>query len=69
LPLAMGLCVKKFNATRTIIQVATIEAESVEEARHMAQADSEAIAWRDTANRFMVFENVEPRGWEEGHDD
>lgn len=52
---------KKFNATRTIIQVATIEAESVEEARQMCQADSEAVAWRDTSNRFMVFDNLEEK--------
>jgi hypothetical protein len=49
---------KKFNATRTIIQVATIEAESVEDARAQVQADSEAVSWRDTSNRFMVFENL-----------
>lgn len=53
---------KKFNASRTIIQVATIEAESVKDARAMVQADSEAVAWRDTSNRFMVFENLEEEG-------
>lgn len=50
---------KTFKATRTIIQVADIEAESREEAKAMIQADSEAVAWRDTSNRFMVFENLE----------
>jgi hypothetical protein len=59
--MGLGVPMKKYNATRTIIQVATIEAESVEDARHQVQADSEAISWRDTANRFMVFENLEEK--------
>lgn len=48
---------KKYNATRTIIQVAEIEAESVEAARAMIEADSEAVSWEDTANHFMVIDN------------
>lgn len=56
-----GNKMKKFNATRTIIQVATIEAESLQEAGDMAQGDSEAVAWRDTSNRFMVFDNLEEK--------
>lgn len=58
---------RKFNATRTIIQCATIEAESADAAREMIQADSEAIPWEDTSNRFMVFDNDE--GHQEGGSD
>lgn len=50
---------KIFKATRTIIQVAEIEAESRQEASAMIEADSEAVGWEDTSNRFMVFDNLE----------
>jgi hypothetical protein len=57
---------KKYSASRTIIQHAVIEAESVEEAREKAAIDtrrrslglSEEVDWIDTSNRFMVFENL-----------
>ena len=57
---------KKYSASRTIIQHAVIEAESVEDAREKASIDtrrrslglSEEVDWIDTSNRFMVFENL-----------
>lgn len=57
---------KKYSASRTIIQHAVIEAESVEDARTKAAIDnrrrslglSGEIDWIDTSNRFMVFENL-----------
>ena len=49
----------KYSASRTIIQHAVIEAESVEDARRQVAEDSEAVAWEDTSNRFMVFENLD----------
>jgi len=49
----------KYSASRTIIQHAVIEAESVEDARRMVTEDSEAVSWEDTSNRFMVFENLD----------
>ena len=48
----------KYSASRTIIQHGVVEAESVEDARRLVAEDSEAIAWEDTSNRFMVFENL-----------
>ena len=56
----------KYSASRTIIQHAVIEAESVEDAREKASIDtrrrslglSEEVDWIDTSNRFMVFENL-----------
>jgi hypothetical protein len=55
----------RYSASRTIIQHAVIEAESVEDARAKAAIDAErrrtgqkeGIDWEDTSNRFMVFEN------------
>jgi hypothetical protein len=57
---------KKYSASRTIIQHAVIEAESVEEARGKAAIDAKfrrlglsgEVDWIDTSNRFMVFENL-----------
>ena len=48
----------KYSASRTIIQHGVIEAESVEDARRLVAEDSEAVAWVDTSNRFMVFDNL-----------
>lgn len=62
---------KKFNATRTIIQVTEIEAENVEEARSLVSMDGrrritgiqEEIDWRDSSCRFMVFDNLCDHDW------